>query len=200
MAENNQPNNNANGVLKPPPPQTVPGVILYHSRPRLDEIIRTVCIYRESGFDVDTISKAIEKSQSSVFNYLRQIRLARSEYIATYPEEFGTGLENLPVAIAERKALDDMLRRELNRLKDDSNPSNRVGMLKLVMRNMRETEELRGLLVERIEHAGEITVKDNIKGLLDEVPSPVREGYLDALSAVIAAAERRATDQPSKPE
>lgn len=198
IGEHDQADNS--GKLKPPPPQTVPGVVLYHPKKGLDEVIRLVCQYRESGYDVDTIAKAVSKSQSSIFNYLRQIRLARADYIATYPEEFGTGLEHLPAAVAERKMLDELLRRELSKLDTDTNPSNKVGMLKLVMRNMRETEELRGFLVERIEHAGAITVKDDLKQLLDESPKPLREAYLDVLVAIVAAAEDRAADQPPNSE
>ena len=182
--------------LNPPPPQTVPGVIIYHSDPDVDGRIREVRILREAGTDVDTIAQAVGRSKGHVLHYLRQIRLARVAYIAAFPEDFDSGVESLQQALLERKDFDDMLRRELVKLQSDPNPSNRVGVYKLIMRNMRESEELAGLLIQRIEHGGEVAVKEEIKGLLDQVPAPVREAYLDAISAVIAAAEQTATQQP----
>lgn len=198
MPENTHANNN-NG-LKPPPPQTLHGVILYHPDPDMDDRIRQVRTLRERGYDVDTICQVADRGRASVFTYLRQIKLARDAYIQAFPEDFDGEVAALQQAILRRSELDALLRRELTKLQDDANPSNRVGMFKLVMRNMRESEELSGLLVQRIEHGGEVAVKDQIKGLLDGSPAPVREAYLDALSAVIAAAEHIATPDQPHPE
>lgn len=190
MAENSSKRNN-NTHLNPPPEQTVHGVILYHTDPQIDNRIRQVRTLREAGYDVDVIAQTIERSQWSTYAYLRQIRLARLAYIKAFPEDFDSGVEALRGTLLERKDLDAMLRRELTKLQDDRNPSNRVGVYKLIMRNMRETEELAGLLIQRFEHGGEVTVKEELKHLLDQAPTPVREAYLDALSAVIAAAEQQ---------
>lgn len=191
MAEGNNNNNHIN----PPPPQSVPGVVLYHEDPAIDERIRQVRRLHEGGVDVDTIAKAVGRSKGHTYAYLRQIRMARLAYIEAFPEEFACDTQALHSAILERHDLDALLRQEITKLQGDPNPSNRVGVFKLVMRNLRETEELAGLLIQRIEHGGEIQVKDQIKTLLDSASEQVREDYLDALSAVIASAQHAATAQ-----
>lgn len=175
--------------LKPPPAQTIRGVIIYHEDPRIDDRIRQVAQLREEyGFDIASIAQAIEIGRSQCCAYLRQIQEARALYMAAFPDEFEAGPAALQRRIEERHRLDRMLRNELGAL-DQDHASNRVGVFKLLMRNLREFEELLGLHISRIEHGGEIAVKDSIKAVLDQVPEPIREGYLDALAAVIAAAE-----------
>lgn len=176
--------------LKEPPPQTIRGVIIYHEDPAIDDRIRQVAQLREEyGFDIASIAAAIEIGRSQCCAYLRQIQEARALYMAAFPDEFEAGPATLQRRIQERYRLDTTLRNQLAALDKDVNPSNRIGILKLVMRNMREFEELLGLHISRIEHAGEIAVKDSIKAVLDQVPEPIREEYLDALNAVLAAAE-----------
>lgn len=198
MTENNARNNNSH--LNPPPPQTVHGVIIYHPDPVIDNRIRQVWALREAGYDVDVISEIVERSVWHTYAYLRQIRIARLAYIEAFPEDFDSGLEGLHCALLNRRDFDSMLRRELTKMVDDKNPSNRVGVYKLIMRNMREGEELGGLLIQRIEHGGEVAVKQQVRELLDRAPAPVREAYLDALSAVIAAAEETGPAKQSQPE
>lgn len=175
--------------LRDPPAQTIQGIILYHDDPVLDARIRQVRMLREDyGYDVGEIAAAIEVGQGQVYAYLQQIQEARTLYIAAFPEEFEGGTEGLKQAIAERRAFDELLRRELSALQNAKNPSDRVGMLKVIMRNMRELEELRGLLIQKVEHAGEVAVKDSLAAALETVPDHVREEYIHALESVIAAA------------
>jgi len=188
MAGNSKHTNNS--WLKKPPDQTVPGVILYHEDPGMDERIRQVATLAEGGYDLSTICQTVKRRPTQVKTYFRQIRLARQMYIVAFPEEFDSGLEGLQSAIQERRDLDRMLRREYYNATQDKNPSNRVGMLKLIMRNTRETEELIGLHVQRIEHSGSVGVKDEMRTLLDLAPPELREGYLDALAALVHAAEQ----------
>lgn len=177
--------------LKPPPPQTSRGVIIYHEDPGIDTRIREVAQLREEyGYDISTIARSIEIGRSQCCAYLRQIQLARQLYMAAFPEDFEAGLIALQRRIEERYRLDTMLRNELGEMRvQPANRSNRVGVFKLLMRNMRELEELLGLLVSKVEHAGEIGVRDSMAMVLDQVPSHIREEYLDALNAVLAAAE-----------
>lgn len=174
--------------LRAPPEQTIRGVILYHDDPVLDARIRQVRMLRDDyGYDVAEIAAALEVGQAQVYAYLQQIQLANQDYIAAFPDEFEGGAEGLKQAIAERRAFDELLRRELSALRDARNPSDRVGMLKVIMRNMRELEELRGLLIQKVEHAGEVAVKDSLAAALETVPDHVREEYIHALESVIAA-------------
>ncbi len=187
---------NGNGNLKAPPPQEVHGVILYHSDPAIDDRIREVRSLREEyGFDVSYIAQAVRVSRAQAFAYLKQIRLARKAYMAAFPEDFISGMEAMVTAIEQRREMDTMLRRELGKSSGDNNPSNRVGLYKLIMRNMRELEELCGLLVNRIEHGGEIAIND-MKTALDQAPAPLREAYLDALAAVVHATAPAANQGP----
>jgi hypothetical protein len=177
--------------LRKPPPQTIRGVIIYHDDPVLDQRIRRVRMLREEyGYDIAEICQGVEVGRAQVFAYLRQIQEARLMYIAAFPDEFTAGADALVEAISQRRALDEVLRKQLGALEaaDNTSPSNKIGILKLVMRNMRELEELRGLLVSRVEHGGEIAVKDSVKAILDQVPEQVRDDYLDALQAVLHAA------------
>lgn len=176
--------------LKPPPPQTVRGVLIYHEDPQIDNRIRNVRMLREEyGYDISEICQAVEKGRAQVFVYLRQVETARLMYIEAFPDEFAGGTEAFVDAISQRREFDDLLRKELGSLEsaDNANPSNKVGILKLIMRNMRELEEMQGLLISRIEHGGEIAVKDSIKTLLDRAPEKVRDDYLNALEAVLHA-------------
>jgi len=202
MAENDNAGNKHinNNYLKDPPQQTVPGVVLYHEKPEMDERIRQVATLIEGGYDLNTICQMVERGPTQVKTYFRQIRTARLMYIQAFPEEFDSGLAGLHMAIQERRDLDRLLRREYYHSTQDSNPSNRVGMLKLIMRNMRELEELTGLSVQRIEHRGEIGVKDDMRTLLDLAPPDLREGYLDALAALVHAAEQCGEAQSSDSE
>ena len=186
MAENQHTNNN---YLKDPPEQTVPGVVLYHEDPQMDERIRQVATLAEGGYDLNTICETVKRGPTQVKTYFRQIRTARLMYIAAFPEEFDSGLAGLHMAIQDRRDFARLLRREYYHSTEGNNPSNRVGMLKLIMRNMREVEELTGLTVQRIEHSGEIGVKDDMRTLLDLAPPELREEYLDALAALVHAAE-----------
>jgi len=176
-------------ALKPPPPQDAQGVIIYHENPKLDDRIREVKRLRDHGHDLSTIQEEIGVSRRSLFYYLQQIALGRQAYIAAFPEEFGGDVEAFKLAIFERKSLDRMLRRELAGLGKNPKPSNRVAIFKLILQNLRELEDLAGLRVRRIEHAGEIAVKETLVAVLDKVPAEIREEYLTALEAVIAAAE-----------
>jgi hypothetical protein len=176
--------------LKSPPPQDIQGMIIYHETPELDDRIREIKRLRDCGYDLNTIQREIDVSRRSLFYYLQQIALARQAYIAAFPGEFGSDVEALKLAIFERKNLDRMLRRELAHSAKDPNPSNRVAMYKLILQNLREMEGLAGLRVRRIEHQGEIAVGDvPLAAVLDKVPAKVREEYLTALEAVLAAAE-----------
>jgi hypothetical protein len=183
--------------LKAPPPQTVPGVVLYHEDQTLDDRIRQVAMLIEGGYELDTICQTIERRPTQVKAYMRQIRLARQAYIQAYPEEFQSGLEGLHAAIMGRHDFDGLLRREYHSADHKSNPSNRVGLLKLIMRNMRELEELSGLLVQRFEHSGSVGVKNEMQALLDQAPEEVREEYLDALTTLVAAAEAQSIQSPN---
>jgi len=176
-------------ALKPPPPQNVQGVIIYHETPEIDGRIREVKRLRDCGYDLSTIQREIDVGRRSLFYYLQQIALARQAYIAAFPGEFGSDVEALKMAIFERKSLDRMLRRELAGLGKDPHPSNKVAIFKLILQNLRELEDLAGLRVRRIEHQGEIAVKETLVAVLDKVPAEVREEYLAALEAVLAAAE-----------
>jgi hypothetical protein len=174
--------------LTEPPPQTIRGVILYHRNGTVDSKIRRVRELREDwGFPVEVIAQTLEISRAQLYYYLRQIEKARLAYMRAWPDEFTAGVEGLQSAIYKRETLEASLRKELASLRDDVNPSNRVGLYKLLMRNMRELEELRGLLVEHVEHGGEIEVKDHVLGLLESVPEDVRNRYLDAIEQVVAA-------------
>lgn len=197
MAANQHTNNS---YLKAPPEQTVPGVVLYHEDPQLDERIRQVATLAEGGYDLNTICETVDRRPTQVKTYFKQIRIARQMYIAAFPEEFDSGLTGLHMAIQERRDLDRLLRREYYNATQDTNPSNRVGMLKLIMRNMRELEELTGLHVQLIKHSGEIGVKDEMRTLLDLAPPELREGYLDALAALVHAAEQSGEAQPPNAE
>lgn len=179
--------------LKLPPPQTVPGVVLYHENPALDNRCRDVRRLYEAGHDMDVICDAVERSRRSVMLYFRQIRKAQMAYIEAFPEEFDSGMQGLRRAIQERRQLSDMLRRELASI-GDTNASNKVGVYKLIMRNKRETEELTGLLISRIEHGGAIEVKDSIRSALDAAPPELREKFLDALTAIVSTAESSVTE------
>lgn len=183
--------------ILPPPPQTVPGVILYHPDPQLDARIREVATLREGGYDLDTICQVVKRGPTQIKAYFRQIHKARLAYMETFPEEFATGMEGLRTAILERHDFDALLRREYHRQEPGTNPSNRVGMLKIIMRNMRELEELSGLLVQRFEHSGQVGVKNEMQGLLDDAPEHVREEYLDALTALVDTAEKSRPAQPT---
>lgn len=177
--------------LRPPPPQTVRGVIIYHEDSQIDDRIRQVRMLREEYcYDIGEICQGVEIGRSQVFAYLKQINEARLMYIKAFPDEFSAGLDALIEALRRRQVLDEMLRKEFGNLEvaQNANPSNKIGILKLIMRNMRELEELRGLLFTRVEHGGEVAVKDSIKAILDQVPEQVRNGYLDALQAVLHAA------------
>lgn len=176
--------------ILPPPPQTVPGVVLYHPDPQMDARIREVASLREGGYELDTICKVIKRGSTQIKAYFRQIHKARLAYMAAFPEEFSTGMEGLRTAILGRCDFDALLRREYHSKDQGGNPSNRVGLLKIIMRNMRELEELRGLLVHRFEHSGSVGVKNEMQALLDEAPDAVREDYLDALTALVDAAEK----------
>jgi len=176
-------------ALKPPPPQDTQGVIIYHESLKIDSRIREVKRLREMGYDLNAIQQEVGVGRRSVFYYLQQIALARQAYIAAFPGEFGSDVDALKMAIFERKSLDRMLRRELAGLGKDPQPSNTVAIFKLILRNLRELEDLTGLRVKRIEHQGEIAVKEALVAVLDKVPADVREEYLAALEAVLAAAE-----------
>lgn len=180
--------------LKPPPPQSVPGVVLYHPDTKLDHRIRQVASLVEAGYDLDTICQSVERRPTQVKAYMRQIRRARLAYMEAYPEEFASGVEGLRAAILERRDFDALLRRELYS-QTTKNPSNRVGLLKIIMRNMRELEELVGLLVQRFEHSGSVGIKDELQNMLDSAPEPEREAYLDALTALIGTTEAQPTHQ-----
>jgi len=197
MAGNSENSNNNHNYLREPPEQTVPGVILYHPDTEMDARIRQVAILAEGGYDLDTICKTVGRSTSQVKTYFRQIRIAKMAYIHAYPEEFDSGLEGLRLAIQDRRALDSLLRREFYHAAHDTNPSNKVGVLKLIMENMRQIEELTGLTVQRIQHSGTVSVRDEMHNLLDQAPLELREGYLDALSALVHAAEAGATNSAS---
>lgn len=197
MAGNSNSNHTNNAYLKEPPEQTVPGIVLYHEDPAMDERIRQVATLAEGGYDLDTICQTVGRRATQVKTYFRQIRIARTMYIAAFPEEFDSGLDGLRMAIQERRDLDRLLRREYYHATQDANPSNRVGMLKLIMRNQRETEELIGLHIQRIQHSGDIGVKDEMHALLDLATPELREGYLDALAALVHAAEQAGEAQPS---
>lgn len=186
----------AHNYLKDPPEQTVPGVVLYHPDADMDARIRQVAILVEGGYDLDTICQTVERSPTQVKTYFRQIRIARLMYIQAFPEEFDSGLDGLHIAIQDRRDLDRLLRREYYHATQDSNPSNKVGMLKLIMENQRQIEELTGLTVQRIEHSGTVGVKDEMRTLLDQAPPTLRERYLDALSALVHAAEQWPAPEP----
>jgi hypothetical protein len=172
--------------LKPPPPQDVAGVILYHERTQIDDRIREVKRLHDCGHDVSAIQQEIGVSRRQTFNYLRQIDLATKAYVIAFPHEFSRDVEALKKAIFRRRDLDRMLRRELA---TDPNLSKDIAIYKLVLQNLRELEELLGLRVKRIEHQGELTVKDSIQALLDKAPAVVRDQYLDALDSLLATAE-----------
>jgi hypothetical protein len=185
--------------LAEPPPQTIRGVILYHRNGTVDAKIRRVRELREDwGFPVETIQQAVSISRGQLYHYLRQIEKARLAYMRAFPDEFSAGVEGLHSAIYKRETLETSLRKELAALKEDVNPSNRVGLYKLLMRNMRELEELRGLLIEHVEHGGEIEVKDHVLGLLESVPEDVRNRYLDAVEQVVATG--RPAGRPIRPD
>jgi hypothetical protein len=176
-------------ALKAPPPQDTQGVIIYHENPELDNRIREVKRLRNRGHDLSTIQEEIGVSRRSLFYYLQQIALATQAYIAAFPGEFGSDVEALKMAIFERRQLNRTLRRELAGLGKDPKPSNKVAIFKLILKNLRELEDLAGLRVKKIEHQGEIAVKETLVAVLDKVPAEVRVEYLAALEAVLAAAE-----------
>ena len=181
--------------LKPPPPQNVPGIILYHKNPLVDSRIRQVAtLLLEGGYDLDTICSVVGRRPTQVKAYLRQIKMARQAYMEMHPEEFSADLQGLKAAILRRRDFDAFLRREYNQ--QAQNPSNRVGLLKLIMRNMRELEELTGVLILRVEHSGSVSVKSEMQSLLDRAPEPEREAYLDALANLIAVTESQAAGAP----
>lgn len=181
----------AHNYLKEPPEQTVPGVVLYHPDPRMDARIRQVAILLEGGYDLDTICQTVKRGRTQVKTYFRQIRIARLMYIHAFPEEFDSGLDSLRLAIQDRRDFDRFLRREFFHADRSNNASNKVGILKLIMANMQGLEELTGLTVQRIQHSGTVGVKDEMRTLLDQAPASLRERYLDALSALVHAAEQR---------
>lgn len=178
-----------NMALKPPPPQSTQGVIIYHENPEIDSRIREVKRLRDHGHDLDAIQEEISMSRRALFYYFAQIALATQAYMVAFPHEFGSDVEALKLAIFERRQLDRTLRRELAGLGKDPKPSNKVAIFKLILQNLRELEDLAGLRVKRIEHAGEIAVKDSLAAVLEEVPADVRQEYIAALEAVLAAAE-----------
>lgn len=155
----------------------------------MDARIRQVVTLRQGGYDLDTICAGVDRGPTQVKAYFRQIRMARRAYIEAFPEEFASDMEGLHSAILGRRDFDRLLRREFHSKDQESNPSNRVGILKLVMRNMREIEELTGLLVQRIQHSGSVSMKSEMQALLDQAPEYVREEYLDALTTLVNAAE-----------
>lgn len=197
MANNGSHTNN--NYLKDPPEQTVPGVVLYHPDADMDARIRQVATLVEGGYDLDTIAQTVKRSTTQVKTYFRQIRIARMMYIHAFPEEFDSGLDGLRMAIQDRRDMDRLLRREFYHADQDKNPSNKVGMLKLILENQRQIEELTGLSVQRIEHSGTVGVKDDMRILLDQAPAMLRERYLDALSALVHAAEGE-RPAPAEPE
>jgi len=176
-------------ALKPPPAQHIKGVIIYHENPELDNRIRKLKRLRDHGHDLDAIQAEIGVSRRSLFYYLQQITLATQAYIAAFPGEFGSDIEALKMAIFERRQLNQTLRRELAGLGKNPRPSNKVAIFKLILKNLRELEDLAGLRVKRIEHAGEIAVKDTLAAVLDKVPADVRQEYIAVLEAVLVAAE-----------
>jgi len=190
MAGNNSNNHTNNKYLKDPPEQTVPGVVLYHPDADMDARIRQVAILAEGGYDLDTICQTVERSSTQVKTYFKQIRIAKMMYIHAFPEEFDSGLDGLRLAIQERRDMDRLLRREYYHAGQDSNPSNKVGILKLILDNQRQIEELTGLSIQRIQHSGTVGVKDDMRTLLDQAPASLRERYLDALSALVHATEQ----------
>jgi len=179
-----------NNYLKDPPEQTVPGVVLYHPDPKMDARIREVATLVEGGYDLDTICETVKRSRTQVKTYFKQIRLARMMYIHAFPEEFDSGLDSLRLAIQNRRDLDRLLRREYYHT-TEGNPSNRVGILKLIITNLGGIEDLIGLTIQRVQHSGTVEIKDEMRTLLDQVPAELRERYLDALSALVHAAEQR---------
>jgi AcrR family transcriptional regulator len=176
-------------ALKSPPAQNTRGVIIYHENPELDDRIREVKRLRGRGYDLDAIQAEIGVSRRSLFYYFAQVALATQAYMTAFPSEFGSDVEALKLAILERRQLDRTLRRELAGLGKDPKPFNKVAIYKLVLQNLRELEDLAGLRVRRIEHAGEIAVKDSLAAVLEKVPADIRQEYIAALEAVIAAAE-----------
>jgi hypothetical protein len=182
-------------MLKPPPTQNVPGVILYHESPHLDAQIRKVRRLRDHGCDVQAIQEEIGKSRRSVFDYLHQIDLATKAYIVTFPEEFGAGIEGLILAVFKRRDLDRMLRRELTGLAEDS--GYRFSIYRLILQNLRALEDLTGLRAVRILHQGVVTVKSDFQQALETVPKPLQDQYLDALASLIEGSEGASADSVS---
>ena len=157
-------------MLKSPPAQTTQGRITYHDDPQIDGQIREVKHLQDQGYYLATIQKTVGVSRQRVLEYLRQIDLARKAYIEAFPAEFSSGTEAITLAIAKRWEFDRILRGELLGNLAGTDISYRRSIYRLILENQRAVEQLAGFHVARLVHTGEITIKSDIKALLDSDP------------------------------